>query len=97
MDIPRLSREKAQYFWHRHLEGADPETRTLRKWNAAYPNDQTTLHEITSFIAFVQERMKLGETDAKAIYYVTTEGAMPEDEVTAKRIEKGKSHGRSGS
>lgn len=59
--------EKAMYFWHRHLEGADPETRTLRKWNAAYPDDQTTLEEITGFLTDMQKGINSGLKDARAM------------------------------
>lgn len=55
------------YFWHRHLEGADPEARTLRKWNAAYPDDQTTLDEITGFIASMNKGCDAGLRDNRVM------------------------------
>jgi hypothetical protein len=62
-----MTPEKAMYFWHRHLEGADPEKRTLVKWNTAYPDNPTTLEEITGFIAAVQKakkELRCGDKDA---------------------------------
>ena len=61
-----LTQDKATYFWLRYLEGADPETRTLRKWNAAYPDDQVTLLDITGFIA---EMLRLKKEEGLTDYY----------------------------
>lgn len=60
-----ITREKAMYFWHRHLEGADPEARTLRKWNGAFGSaNPTTLDEIVGFIADMEatkSRLNVGD------------------------------------
>ena len=89
-----MNHDKAMYFWHRHLEGADPETRTLRKWNAAYPNDQTTLEEITGFISDVLRFKATAEggngRDSDAFDAILT--GKPKLTVTKNLARKGRSH-----
>ena len=56
------------YFWHRHLEGADPETRILRKWNGAYGDtDPTTLAESVSFISSMESLVSQLRPDGKEL------------------------------
>lgn len=62
-----ITKDMAMYFWHRHLEGADPETRTLRKWNAAYPDQQVTLEDITGFLNEMERLKRDGLTDYYAM------------------------------
>ena len=63
-----ITREKAMYFWHRHLEGADPEKRTLKKWNDAFGKDPTTLDEIVGFIdGMVKTKKKYNIQDSLAM------------------------------
>ena len=60
-----MTHEKCMYFWHRHLEGADPKTRTKVRWNRTYRDDPTTVDEIRGVISAIENRPEgTGEGEA---------------------------------
>jgi hypothetical protein len=85
-----LTKPMAMYFWHRHLEGADPETRTLRKWNAAYPDEQVTLEDITGFLSEMERLKASGLTDYYSMEAILTPGPPKLDVITTIKKKIGK-------
>ena len=68
-----ISYQKALYFFHRWLEGYDPE-RAIMKWNKGYPNDQATAAEIEEFLTQMVNRTQAGQKDAIALQEIVAGG-----------------------
>ena len=80
-----LTIEKAMYFWHRHLEGADPESRIVPKWNGAYKDNPTTLEEVNVFLLGMKSCKEKNMKDRESMdFLISGEKVIPDLRVVKK-------------